>query len=94
MTQFVLLSKMKCNITQSKIFKKWEVSPNIKLNHEGTDYTATSTSRANLNVSGYGYKLSTNTEYFDGFISEISDTIISLSHHVANLYFMDISHSI
>jgi hypothetical protein len=70
------------------------VSPNIKLNHEGTNYTATSTSRANLNVSGYGfsigYKLSTNTEYFDGFISEIivfnteisdteTNTIISLS---------------
>ena len=90
MTRFVLLSKMKCNITQSKIFKKWEVSPNIKLNHGGTNYTATSTSRANLNVSVYGYKLSTNTEYFDGFISEIivfnteisdteTNTIISLS---------------
>ena len=51
------------------------VSPNIKLNHEGTNYTKTSTSPANLNVSGYGfsigYKLSANAEYFDGFISEI-----------------------
>ena len=51
------------------------VSPNVKLNHEGTNYTATSTSPANLNVSGYGfsigYKLSRNTEYYDGFISEI-----------------------
>ena len=59
MTRFVLLSKMKCNITQSKIFKKWEVSPNIKLNHEGTDYTATSTSRANLNVTG-GIRIGTD----------------------------------
>ena len=71
------------------------VSPNIKLNHEGTNYTKTSTNPANLNVSGYGYKLSTNTEYFDGFISEIivfnteiSDTetnaIISLAHAIKN----------
>ena len=75
------------------------VSPNIKLNHEGTNYTKTSTNPATLNVSGYGfsigYKLSTNTEYFDGFISEIivfnteiSDTetnaIISLAHAIKN----------
>ena len=75
------------------------VSPNIKLNHEGTNYTATSGSPANLNVSGYGfsigYKLSSNSEYYDGFISEIivfnteiSDTetnaIISLAHAIKN----------
>ena len=75
------------------------VSPNVKLNHEGTNYTATSTNPSTLNVSGYGfsigYKLSTNTEYFDGFISEIivfnteiSDTetnaIISLAHAIKN----------
>jgi hypothetical protein len=50
-------------------------SPNIRLNKDGTNYTKTSGSPSNLNVSGYGfsigYKLSANTEYYDGLMSDV-----------------------
>jgi hypothetical protein len=50
-------------------------SPNIRLNKDGTNYTKTSGSPSNLNVSGYGfsigYKLSTNGEYYDGLMSDV-----------------------
>lgn len=49
-------------------------SPNVLLNYNGSSYTATSGTRANLAVSGeafgMGFKVSANAEYFNGFMYE------------------------
>jgi len=49
-------------------------SPNVRLNYNGSSYTATSGTPTNLAVSGeafaIGFKVSANAEYFNGFMYE------------------------